>query len=146
MLSSLASNLRRGSVSEIDDVLDCIVDIQGFAVIFQLFCQAFCLLWFNAHRLHFPATGFLFFVFGRAWPGGWQDARGPWLGLLCVVWSAVGHQDRSLQSPPARQSHHLISVTATLTSPLLSSPLQTDAIIFTDTGDARPALYLLCIS
>ena len=38
-------------MAEIDDVLDCIVDIQGFAVIFHLFCQDFCLLWFNAHSV-----------------------------------------------------------------------------------------------
>ena len=38
-------------MAEIDDVLDCILDIQGFAVIFHLFCQAFSLLWFNAHSV-----------------------------------------------------------------------------------------------
>ena len=70
--------------------------------------------------------------------GVWQSlacwlprCKGPWLGLLCVVSSAVGHQDRSLQSPPARQSHHLISLTATPTHhlpPLLSSPVPTSNI------------------
>ena len=38
-------------MAEIDDVLDCILDIQGFALIFHLFCRTFCLLWFNAHSV-----------------------------------------------------------------------------------------------
>ena len=47
-------------MAEIDDVLDCIVDIQGFAVIFHLFVKpfVFCGLTlipsaFSSHRISF---------------------------------------------------------------------------------------------
>ena len=71
-------------MAEIDDVLDCILDIQGFAVIFHLFCQAFSLLWFNAHSVCIfqPQD---FFSSCLAELGGWRDA----MGLCGSVWFRV---------------------------------------------------------
>ena len=72
-------------MAEIDDVLDCILDIQGFAVIFQLFVKpfVFCGLTlipsaFSSHRI-----SFLRVWQSRAWPGGWQDALAVVVIALC---------------------------------------------------------------
>ena len=73
-------------MAEIDDVLDCILDIQGFAVISHLFCQAFSLLWFNAHSVCiFQPQDFFSSCLAELGLLAGKMQGGPWLGLLCVA-------------------------------------------------------------